>query len=283
MNKTSLGWIGLGNMGIPMSQLHLNAGYAVTVYNRNTEKASALKAAGASTAVTPAELIKSTDIVFLMVSDDQAVRDVFSGDTGLLAANTTGKLVINMSTISPAISREYAAACHAQGNEYLDAPVSGSVKQAQEGQLVIIVGGSAAAYEKALPVLQPLGKLVLHLGPTGAGNTAKLAINLLLSFHTQGLAEAILFAEHHGVKAEDFMNIMNNNALGNPFAKVKGEAIIKDNYKAAFALKHMVKDLGLARAEGWTTPMAELSFQTFLQAEPRHAEEDIISIKKHLQ
>ncbi len=280
MNKTSISWIGLGNMGMPLAQRHLNAGYPVTAYNRSKEKGSALKTSGATIATTPAELIKNTDIVFLMVSDDQAIRDCFTGDTGLLAAKTSGKLIINMSTVSPGISKEFAAACRQQGNEYLDAPVSGSVKQAQEGQLVIMVGGPAEAYEKATTVLQPLGKLILHLGDTGSGNTAKLAINLLLSIHTQGLAEAIHFAQQHGVKAEDFMTIMNNGAMGNAFAKIKGESIVNDNYKPAFALKWMVKDLGLAHAEGWDTPLAEQVFQSFQQAQVKYGEEDLIAIKK---
>ncbi|HEY4337267.1 MAG TPA: NAD(P)-dependent oxidoreductase [Puia sp.] len=283
MNTPKLGWIGLGSLGTPMSQRHIAAGYPVTVYNRTKEKESALKAAGAAVAATPADLLRSTDIVFLTVSDDKAVRDCFTGDKGLLAANTTGKLIINMSTVSPGISRELAAACRQQGNEYLDAPVSGSVKQAQEGQLVIMVGGSAAAYEKANPVLQPLGKLIVHLGDTGSGNTVKLAINLLLSFHTQGLAEATLFANQHGIKTEDFMNIMNNGAMGNVYAKIKGDLIAHDNYKPAFMLKHMVKDLGLARAEGWKTPMAELAFESFQKAQAQHGDEDLIAIRKYLE
>jgi len=283
MNTAKLGWIGLGSLGTPMSQRHIAAGYPVSVYNRTKEKESVLKAAGAAVADTPAELLKNTDIVFLTVSDDQAVRDCFTGDKGLLAANTTGKLIINMSTVSPGISKELAAACQQQGNEYLDAPVSGSVKQAQEGQLVIMVGGSKDAYEKATPVLQPLGKLILHLGDTGSGNTVKLAINLLLSFHTQGLAEATLFANQHGIRTEDFMNIMNNGAMGNVYAKIKGDLIIHDNYKPAFYLKHMVKDLGLARAEGWKTPMAELAFESFQKAQAQYGDQDLIAIRKYLE
>lgn len=283
MKKTTIGWIGLGNMGIPLSQRLLDAGYPVTVYNRSKQKEAALGAMSANIAPTPAQLIKDTDILFLMVSDDQAIRDVFTGDNGLLSAKASGKLLINMSTVSPAISKEFAAACEQQGNEYVDAPVSGSVKQAQEGQLVIMVGGTAAAYEKATPVLQPLGKMLLHIGGHGAGNMAKLAINLLLSFHAQGLAEAAIFAQHHGIRTEDFMAIMNNSALGNVFGKIKGEAIISNNYKAAFAIKHIAKDLRLARAEGWNTPLAEVAYKTFQQAETRFGEEDIIAIKKQLE
>ena len=282
MNTTTIGWIGLGNMGTPMSQRLINAGYPVTVYNRNKEKETALKAAGASTAATPEQLIGQVEIVFTMVSDDQAIRDIFRGDNGLLKAGTTGKLFINMSTVSPGISKEIAAACEKQGSQYLDAPVSGSVKQAQEGQLVIMVGGNTTAFGQATPILQHLGRLVLRVGDHGAGNTAKLAMNLLLGIHAQGLAEATLFARTHGLRTEDFLNIFNNSAIGNVFGKIKGDAILQDNYKAAFALKLIAKDLRLAKAEGWNTPLAETTWQSFLQAEPGFGDLDIFAILQWL-
>jgi 3-hydroxyisobutyrate dehydrogenase len=282
MNTTTIGWIGLGNMGIPMSQRLINAGYPVAVYNRNKEKETALKAAGAATATTPAELISQASVIFTMVSDDQAIRDIFQGENGLLKAATTGKLIINMSTVSPGISKEMAAACQKQGSQYLDAPVSGSVKQAETGQLVVMVGGDNAAFDQATPILQHLGRLVLRVGDAGAGNTAKLAINLLLGFHAQGLAEATLFARTHGVRTEDFLNIFNNSALGNVFGKIKGDAILHDNYKAAFALKLIAKDLRLAKAEGWNTPLAETTLKSYQQAEPGFGDQDIIAILQWL-
>lgn len=283
MNTITIGWIGLGNMGIPMSQRLMNAGYPVTVYNRNRAKEAALKTAGATTADTPAALISKTDVVFLMVTDDQATRDIFAGDQGLLSAKTSGKLIINMSTISPAISQEFGGLCKQQGNEYLDAPVSGSVKQALEGQLVVMVGGSKPAFEKAAPLLQHLGRLSLHLGDHGAGNTAKLAINVLLSFHAQGLAEATLFAQQHGVKIEDFMTIFNNSAMSNVFGKIKGDAILAGNYRAAFSIKNIAKDLRLAKALGLTTPLAETAYKTFQQAEPEYGDLDIIAVIKQVE
>lgn len=279
MNKTTIGWIGLGNMGIPMAQRLIDAGYPVTVYNRNREKETALKSA---TAGTPAALIQKTDVVFIMVTDDQAIRDIFQKEQGLLSAKTSGKLIINMSTVSPGISRECAAWCKDQGNEYLDAPVSGSVKQATDGQLVIMVGGPEPAFNQAVPILKHLGKLSLHLGDHGAGNTAKLAINVLLSFHAQGLAEATLFAQQHGVKTEDFMTIFNNSAMSNVFGKAKGDAIIAGNYKAAFSIKNIAKDLRLAKAEGLTTPLGETAYQSFQQADAKYSDLDIIAIIKEV-
>jgi 3-hydroxyisobutyrate dehydrogenase len=282
MNTTTIGWIGLGNMGTPMSQRLITAGYPVAVYNRNKEKETALKTAGASTAITPAELIGQATIIFTMVSDDKAIRDIFLGDSGLLKATTIGKLIINMSTVSPGISKEMAAACEKQGHQYLDAPVSGSVKQAETGQLVIMVGGTTTAFEQATPILEHLGRLVLRVGDHGAGNTAKLAMNLLLGIYAQGLAEATLFARTHGVETKDFLNIFNNSALGNVFGKIKGDAILQDNYKPAFALKLIAKDLRLARTEGWNTPLAETAWQSYQQAEPGFGDQDIIAILRSL-
>lgn len=282
MDTLQIGWIGLGNMGVPMVKRLLSAGYPVAVYNRTKEKEHALMDAGATGAISPARLLLDVDILFTMVSDDQATRNIFFGDQGVLAAAMSDKLIINMSTVSPAISRELAAHCKKRGNEYLDAPVSGSVRQAEEGQLVIMVGATKLAFEKAAPVLQHLGRLVMRLGDHGAGNTAKLAINLLLGIHAQGLAEAALFANRHGIRTEDFLNIFNNSAMSNVFGRAKGEAILAGNYKAAFALKHIAKDLRLARTEGWDTPLAEKTFDTFQNAETRFGDEDIIAIYEQL-
>jgi 3-hydroxyisobutyrate dehydrogenase len=281
--QPQLGWIGLGTMGTPMAQRLLAAGYGLTVYNRNPDKAAALQAAGAATAESPAALLRPADVVFVMVSDDQAIRDVFTGPDGLLQGPERGKLLVNMSTVSPGISEEMAARCQEQGHTYLDAPVSGSVKQAETGQLVIMVGGDEAAFRQAEPLFQPLGKLVLHLGPTGNGNRAKLAMNTLLGFYAQGLAETFLFARQHGLRAEDLQTLIANSAMGNVFSKIKGEAIIEDNYQAAFALKLLAKDLRLAKAEGLRTPLADTVYQTFQQAEPALGEQDVIAIIKHLE
>ncbi|MBO3271401.1 NAD(P)-dependent oxidoreductase [Hymenobacter defluvii] len=281
--QPQLGWIGLGNMGNPMSGRLLEAGYPVAVYNRSKDKEKALRTAGATTADSPAALVQQADVVFLMVSDDQAVRDLFTGPDGLLQAQASGKLLINMSTVSPGISEEMANLSQQKGHTYLDAPVSGSVKQAETGQLVIMVGGEEPAFQQAQPLFEHLGKLALHLGPTGSGNRAKLAINTLLGFYTQGLAETFLFAQQHGLKLEDMQTIIANGAMGNVFSKIKGEAIMAENYQAAFALKHLAKDLRLAKAEGLNTPLGEVVHDTFQQAEPTLGEEDVIAIMKHLQ
>ena len=282
MSTTKIGWIGLGTMGNPMSQQLIKANYAVTVYNRTKEKEDAIKAQGATTAPTPSALIQQNDVVIIMVSDDKAIKDIFYGDDGLLGAKTSGKVIINMSTVSPAISKEVGAKCLEQGNHYLDAPVSGSVKQAQEGSLVVMVGGDATAFEQVKPVLEKLGKLAMLVGDNGAGNVAKLAINTLLGIAAQGLAEAVILAKNNGIDPGDLTTLINNSALGSAFGKIKGEAIVNDNYKAAFALKLIAKDLRLAKDIGLSTPLGNTVHQTFQQAEAEYGNEDIIAIIKQV-
>jgi 3-hydroxyisobutyrate dehydrogenase len=283
MNTTKIGWIGLGNMGIPMAEQLIKADYAVTVYNRSKDKETALKEMGALIAETPKNLISQTDVVILMVSDDAAIEQIFNDKDGLFDADISNKVIINMSTVSPAISKKMDTLCKEKGAQYLDAPVSGSVKQAETGQLVIMVGGDETAFEQVKPILEKIGKMAVRLGDTGAGNVAKLAINSLLALYTQGLAETVVFANQQGVKTEDLLNLLNNGAIANTFTKIKGDAIIADNYKPAFALKHIVKDLNLAKAIGLDSPLAKTALHTFEAATAKYGEEDLISVIKHVK
>jgi 3-hydroxyisobutyrate dehydrogenase len=278
-----IGWIGLGNMGAPMSRRLLNAGYAVTVYNRTKTKEAQFVQQGIASAPSPQELITVSDVVFLMVSDDAAVRELFNGAEGLFSRSVQGKIFINMSTVSPAVSKELYALSKEKGAEYIDAPVSGSVKPAEDGTLVIIVGGDKYVYEKVKPLLSVLGRVSVYVGPSGMGNTAKLAVNTFLGIVTQGLAEVTLFAQQQGIATEDVLTIITNSAMASPFVKMKSDALLQNNFHAAFALKHLAKDLRLARAEGLQTPLGESVYQSFQDAEKKNlAEEDIIAIIKYL-
>jgi 3-hydroxyisobutyrate dehydrogenase len=281
--KTKIGWIGLGTMGIPMSKRLLEAGYPLKVYNRTTGKENAFEEHSVEVALTPAELIEQTEIVIIMVSDDQAITEIFTGTNGLLSAEVKGKTVINMSTVSPGISKEMAELCLKQGNHYLDAPVSGSVKQAETGTLVVMVGGDEDIYQKAKPVLDHLSKLTIRVGNTGSGNNAKLAVNTLLAIMSQGLAEVVLFAKENEIDTGDLLNIISHSAMGNAYMKIKGEAIFQNNYQAAFALKHIAKDLRLAKQSGLKSPLGETVLKTFQDAEREYGEEDIIAVIKLLK
>lgn len=283
MSMKKIGWIGLGNMGVPMAAQLLEASYPVTVYNRSKGKESSLIARGAAVAGSPEALTLQADVIIVMVTDDQAITAVFEGENGLIHGEIEGKVIINMSTVSPAVSKKMDEICQSKNCRYLDAPVSGSVKQAETGQLVIMAGGAKTTFEAVKPILDVLGKLSKWVGDTGAGNTAKLAINSLLALYTQGLAETILFASEKGIQPADLLELIGNAAIGNVYTKIKGEAILNDNYQAAFALKHIVKDLKLARDEGIASPLAKTALQTFESAAVKYGEEDLIAVTKALK
>ena len=284
MNKQKIGWIGLGNMGNPMVKNLLKADYEVTVYNRTKDKEQELIHLGATSATSPQELIKKCDIIFTMLTNDDAVKDVFQNKTGLLSSKpVTGKLIINMSTISPETSRYLAEISNKHQIGFIEAPVSGSVKPAQDGTLVILVGGSPENYERAKPLFDVLGKSALLLGEVGVGSSAKLAINYFLGLNIQGLAETVLFAEKNGVSRENMLNIVNAGACGSGITNLKTSAILADQYPAAFALKHLHKDLNLAKNEGLDSPLFHPLLESFQKAQNNGlGEEDVMAIIKSL-
>lgn len=282
MKNKKIGWIGLGKMGQPMSGQLLKAGYPVYVYGRSEQDTQAMAAKGAVVSQSVLDLVNIVDILFLMVTDDHAIEDIFKSEAGVLSAGLTGKTIVNMSTVSPAINREMAELCKEKGAFYLDAPVSGSIKQAEEAKLVIMAGGEEAVYESIKPLFGILGGSSSLIGEIGAGNLAKLSINTLLAIQAQGLAEVVNFAEHHNISAEKMMSIINNGALGSVFMKLKGELIINENYNPAFALKLLTKDLRLAKAEGLDSPLGNTVCKTFQQAEAEFGNEDLIAVKKYL-
>jgi 3-hydroxyisobutyrate dehydrogenase len=261
-----LGWIGLGNMGVPMATNLINAGYQVSVYNRTREKAEPLLSLGARFVDKPKDLFAQCDVLFTMVSDDEAVKTVYTADDGILSGAAAGKIAVDMSTVSPSTSRYLAEKCRAQGVSFLDAPVSGSVQPAKEGKLIVMVGGAKETFDLVKPMFDKLGKMALYLGENGAGSNAKLAINLLLGITGQGIAESILFARQHGISAEDMLTIISESAVGTPLVRMKAAAILADDYPAAFALKHMAKDLRLAQESGAAFPLAESAFASYQSA-----------------
>ncbi len=278
-----IGWIGLGNMGIPMATNLLNAGYDVTIFNRTKSKAEPLIALGAGFADKPSALFDTCDLVITMVSDDEAVKAVYTGENGLLSGAAQGKIAVDMSTVSPNTSVFLAERCKAAGASFLDAPVSGSVQPAKEGKLIIMAGGDAETFAKVKPVFEVLGKMALHLGPNGAGSNAKLAINLLLGITVQGIAESVLFAKEHGIRTEDMLTIINESAVGTAISRMKTPSILSGEFPAAFALKHMAKDLRLAREAGAPFPLAEsanASYQAALRE--GYGEQDLMAILSFL-
>jgi 3-hydroxyisobutyrate dehydrogenase len=167
---------------------------------------------------------------------------------------------------------------------FIDAPVSGSVKPAEDGTLVIIVGGNPETYELVKPIFDVLGKISIYVGLAGAASSAKLAINYLLGLNLQGLAETILFAENNGVSKEDMLSILNEGACGNGITKIKSSSILNDSFPAAFALKHLVKDLKLAKESGLDTPLSHPLLESNNKAlNEGFGEDDIMAIIKSLK
>ena len=284
MEKLKLGWIGLGNMGIPISKNLLKAGYSVTVFNRTRDKEKELLAAGASSVDSPQQLMQNCDVIFTMVSDDDAVKAVFEGDKGLLTKAIPGKLIIDMSTVSPVTSRYLATICNKQKVEFLEAPVSGSVKQAQDSTLILLTGGDAGVFQKAKPFFDVIGRLTLYFGEIGTGSSAKLAINYFVALTIQAMAETVLFATNIGVRKEDILTLINESACASFQTKVKAAPILNNSYPAAFALRLMAKDLRLIKQTGLKSPLLEPVYNSYQQAEKDGlGDEDLMAIIKYLE
>jgi 3-hydroxyisobutyrate dehydrogenase len=284
-NNLSIGWIGLGNIGVPMVKNLIKAGLQVTVYNRNPEKSAALhESTGVAVAKSPADLVTASDFIITMISDDAAVKAVYEAEEGIFSVPVKeGLITIDMSTVSPETTRYLADLCAGKGISYLDAPVSGSIKPAEEGQLVIMVGGDEEAYEKAKPIFEVLGKSSTYLGESGKGNSAKLAINLFLGIIGQGLSEAVIFAEKNGVSAQELLPLINGGPLGSGFTKMKSENIVSNNYKPAFSLKLLAKDIKLAEDNGMDTPFGKSLSKTIgLAIDKGHGDNDMIGILNYL-
>ena len=283
--KINIGWIGLGNMGTPMVKNLVKAGFEVTVYNRSSDKTEALsKEIKIGVAYSPAELVATSDVIITMLADDAAVKAVYEAENGIFSATADKKLTMaDMSTVSPETTIYLAGLCAEKGISYLDAPVAGSVKPAEEAQLVIMVGGDESVYQYVKPVFDALGKASIYLGENGKANVAKLSVNLMLGITTQALAEAVIFARKNGLSADLLLPIINASAVGGGMTKMKTENIINDNFKPAFALDLLKKDLRLATENGMDTPAGKSVYQTLQAASDKgYGEEDMIAVLKYL-
>jgi 3-hydroxyisobutyrate dehydrogenase len=287
MSKTTkIGFIGLGNMGIPMVKNLVKAGFEVTVYNRTKDKALALQSEiGVKVADQPADLLPDADVIISMLTNDTAVKDVYTSESGIFkTAQGTHAILIDMSTVSPETTKELACIARDLGVDYLDAPVSGSVKPAAEGQLVIMVGGQEAAFNRVEPIFAVLGKSATLLGENGFGNIAKLAINLFLGITIQGLSEAVLFASKNGIAPNALLPLINSGAIGSAITKIKAENIINKEFTAAFALKLLRKDLRLAEEIGMQSPAGIAVANTLQQAiDSGFGDDDMIAVYKQLE
>ncbi len=245
-----LGYIGLGAMGGRVVKRLLDAGHIVVGYNRTKSKAQWLLDAGMQWADTPREVAETSDIIFSMVTNTSAMQDVVGGDNGILAGLEPGKIYIDMSTISPAATREVSGWVAAKGAHMLDAPVSGSVITLEQGNLSVMVGGDPAIFEKVKPVLLNIGPKVNYVGTNGQAVLMKIAINLSLQVQFLGFCEGLLLAEKGGIPRETAIETMLNSVIASPSLKYRVPFILDMPEEAWFNVNMMQKDMLLALEMG---------------------------------
>jgi 3-hydroxyisobutyrate dehydrogenase-like beta-hydroxyacid dehydrogenase len=228
-----------------MARRLLAAGYDLTVHDRNRERARSLERGGAKFAPTPARLAAAVDVVLSSLTDDAALEEVMFGPEGALASARAGAMFIEMSTVSSRTSLRLHEAATATAVAVLDAPVSGSTPQAEEGQLVILVGGSEKVYESCRPIFSLLGKASFYMGPAGSGTATKLCLNALLGVGIQVLAEAIALGLRSGLDHERLLRVLGETSVLSPSQKSKLEHARTGEYPATFPLRLMFKDFSL--------------------------------------
>jgi 3-hydroxyisobutyrate dehydrogenase-like beta-hydroxyacid dehydrogenase len=273
-----IGFIGVGNMGSRMARRLLDRGYAVTVYNRTATKVEPLRAAGASLADGPTAVAERSDVVLYSLADDTAVREVVLGVQGLLAGARRGMVFVDLSTVLPETSRMIAAAAEAKGITVLDAPVSGSTAQVEQGTLVIFVGGDQAVYtDHAASILETLGHHI-YIGPSGAGAAMKLVTNTLLGLGMEALAEATTLGRKAGLDTRVMLDVLSQTAVVSASQRSKFDNIIRGEYPPAFALRLMFKDFGLilrfAESLSVTTPAVAAARQMEMIELARNGQRD---------
>ncbi|MBO9340310.1 MAG: NAD(P)-dependent oxidoreductase, partial [Chloroflexus sp.] len=240
-----IGFIGLGIMGRGMAANILRAGFPLTVWNRTPGRADELVAAGARLATSPADLAAHSDIVISCVSDTPDVEAVLFGPHGVVEGARAGTLVIDMSTISPQGAQQFAARLAERGIGFLDAPVSGGSEGAARGTLSIMVGGPAALVERAMPVLQAMGKTITHVGDHGAGQTVKLVNQILVVGTMLAISEALVFAQASGVDLEKTLAAVSGGAAGSWMLTNRGPQVIRRDWRPGFTIDLQQKDLRL--------------------------------------
>ncbi|HEV2356652.1 MAG TPA: NAD(P)-dependent oxidoreductase [bacterium] len=282
-----IGFVGLGSMGSRMARRLLDRGVPVTVYNRTPGKAEPLGKAGASLRDTPAAVAEQSDAVLYSLADDAAVSDVVLGAGGLLGGARAGTVFIDLSTVLPETSRAMSSAAFSKGVAVMDAPVSGSTPQAEQGTLVIFVGGDRAVYEEQRSILDVLGHHI-YMGRHGAGTTMKLVTNTLLGLGMEALAEATALGRKAGLDTEVMLDALAQTSVVSPSQKAKFENMMRGEYPATFALRLMSKDFGLvlrlAESLSVAMPAAAVARQMDLieQARSGGREEDFSAVIRTL-
>jgi 3-hydroxyisobutyrate dehydrogenase-like beta-hydroxyacid dehydrogenase len=246
----NLAYIGLGVMGGRIAARLLAKGHAVTGYNRTKAKAQALADRGLRVADTPREAAAAADVTFVMVANSEALTSVANGADGFVAGVGRGKTVVDMSTVSPALSREVASRVREAGADMVDAPVSGSVLTLEQGKLSIMVGGDRATFDRVRPLLEDIGPKVTYVGRNGLAVAMKIATNISVAVQMLAFAEGVLLAEKSGIARETAVDVMTHSAVGSPMLQYRGPFVLQLPDEAWFNTTMMQKDLRLALEMG---------------------------------
>jgi len=288
MQQTRMALIGLGLMGSGMARRLLGAGFPLTVWNRNPERAKALAAEGAHVAATPREAASRADVVVSMVADDAASRAVWLGDHGALAGAARGAVLVESSTLTVGWIGQLFREVAARGCELLDAPVTGSKSQAASGELVFLVGGAAAALETARPALAAMSRAILHVGGSGRGTLLKLVNNFMCGVQAASLAEALALIERSGLDRAKSLELLTTGAPGSPLVKTLSARMTARDYTPNFLLRLMAKDLTYALGEGRRYGLALATVASALEVVDRavaagNGEEDFSALVEPLR
>jgi 3-hydroxyisobutyrate dehydrogenase len=247
--KTRIGWIGTGVMGRWMCQHLMSKGYSATVYNRSRDKAKALLDAGAAWADTPQAVAERSDVVFAIVGFPVDVREVFLGAQGALAGSKSGSVLVDMTTSEPSLAREIYEAAKAKGVGSVDAPVSGGDVGAKEARLSIMVGGDADAVEAIRPLLECMGKTIVHQGSAGAGQHTKMVNQILIATNMIGVCEALLYGHKAGLDLKTVLQSVGGGAAASWSLNNLGPRIMGRDFEPGFFVEHFIKDMGIALDE----------------------------------
>lgn len=283
-----IGFLGLGAMGAPMAANILSKGFPLAVYNRTASRAAPLQAQGATICATPRELATQSDALIVMVTGPDDLLAVLDGPDGVAAGLSAGKVVINMSTVSDSATEQAALLVQATGADYMDAPVSGTVKPAMDGTLLILAGCTPEVLERTTPLLKTMGREIVHCGDIGSGTRMKLVLNLMLGSMMESLAEAMLLARSFELDPATLLHTLGSGAMAAPMFQVKGKSIIEGNFTKQFPTHLIFKDLNLvleaARHRHVPLPQTAAVRDCFSVAMARgYGDEDMAAVIKALE
>jgi len=246
----NLGYVGLGAMGGNMAERLIAKGHTVTGYNRTASKADWLVKKGMTLAASPKAVAQTADVIFVMVTNSAADEAVMNGPDGMLAALGPGKVVVDMSTVSPAVSKALAAKVREKGADMVDAPVSGSIITLQQGKLSVMVGGTKATFDRIKPILDDIGPKVTHVGDNGLALVMKIASNLSLAVQMLAFSEGVLLAEKSGIPRATAVDVLTHSAIASPMVVYRGPFVLQMPEEAWFNVNMMQKDMLLAMELG---------------------------------